>query len=258
MNQKRVYAAANISDDAKTMIARLYQVQHAQGKLRREFVADMGQAGYSFSESQLDRWVARINAGEAAVSATKTTGALAHLTREQRDIAAGWLLSQNLCGVYVHRSDYSIFCNEQFRQPLSKPTVSRYLEEDGFSYHTMQSKAKGFTVDVESLRRQLWDWVQAQRKEELFDIPRCLLASVDFTFTGHRTERISSFASLGGSQPMSSASISAYTNCIITVVWADGINRTPPIAVYHKFCTQFWQYKIRINYLQLTHFCVIG
>ncbi len=29
-------------------------------------------------------------------------------------------------------------------------------------------------------------------------------------------------------------------------------------AVYHKFCTQFWQYKIRINYLQLTHFCVIG
>ncbi len=136
--------------------------------------------------------------------------------------------------------------------------MSRYFEEDGFSYRTMQSKAKGFTVDVESLRRQLWDWVQAQRKEELFDIPRCLLASVDFTFTGHRTERISSFASLGGSQPMSSASISAYTNCIITVVWADGINRTPPIAVYHKFCTQFWQYKIRINYLQLTHFCVIS
>ena len=229
MNQKRAYAAANISDDAKTMIARLYQVQHAQGKLRREFVADMGQAGYSFSESQLDRWVARINAGEAAVSATKKTGALAHLTRGQRDIAAGWLLSQNLCGVSVHRSDYSIFCNEQFRQPLSKRTVSRYLEEDGFSYRTMQSKAKGFTVDVESLRRQLWDWVQAQRKEELFDIPRCLLASVDFTFTGHRTERISSFASLGGSQPMSSASISAYTNCIITVVWADGINRTPPM-----------------------------
>ncbi len=93
----------------------------------------------------------------------------------------------------------------------------------------MQSKAKGFTVDVESLRRQLWDWVQAQRKEEPFDVPCCLLASVDFTFMGHRTERISSFASLGGAQPMSSASISQYTNCIITVVWADGINRTPPM-----------------------------
>jgi len=214
MSQKRIYAAASISDDAKTMIARLYQVQHTQGKLRREFVADMGQAGYSFSESQLDRWVARINTGEAAVSTTKATGVLTHLTREQRDIAGGWLLSQNLCGVSVHRTDYSTFCDEQFRQPLSKPTVSRYLEEDGFSYRIMQSKAKGFTIDVESLRRQLWDWVQTQRKEKLFDVPRSLLASIDFTFTGHRTERSSSFASQGGAQPMSSASISSYTNCI--------------------------------------------
>jgi|GEM_PF-1891702 len=229
MSQKKTYAAASISDDAKTMIARLYQVLHAQGKLRREFVADMSQAGYRFSESQLDRWVARVNAGETAVSITKATSPSVHLTREQRDIAGGWLLSQNLRGIPVHRSDYRAFCDEQFRQSLSEATVSRYLEEDGFSYRTMQSKAKGFVVDVESLRRQHWDWVQMQRKEKLFDVPRSLLASADFTFTGHRTERRSSFASQGGSQPMLSASISPYTNCIITVVWADGINRTPPM-----------------------------
>ena len=189
----------------------------------------MSQAGYRFSESQLDRWVARVNAGETAVSITKATSPSVHLTREQRDIAGGWLLSQNLRGIPVHRSDYRAFCDEQFRQSLSEATVSRYLEEDGFSYRTMQSKAKGFVVDVESLRRQHWDWVQMQRKEKLFDVPRSLLASADFTFTGHRTERRSSFASQGGSQPMLSASISPYTNCIITVVWADGINRTPPM-----------------------------
>ena len=84
MSQKKTYAAASISDDAKTMIARLYQVLHAQGKLRREFVADMSQAGYRFSESQLDRWVARVNAGETAVSITKATSPSVHLTREQR------------------------------------------------------------------------------------------------------------------------------------------------------------------------------
>ncbi len=42
------------SDDAKTMITKLYQVQHAKGKLRRDFVADMKKAGCKFSESQLD------------------------------------------------------------------------------------------------------------------------------------------------------------------------------------------------------------
>ena len=51
MTKRTTYAAADISDDAKSMIARLYQVQHAKGKLRREFVAEMNQAGYQFSES---------------------------------------------------------------------------------------------------------------------------------------------------------------------------------------------------------------
>ena len=55
MTKRKHYSAANISDEAKTMITQLYQVQHATGKLRREFVADMNQAGYEFSESQLDR-----------------------------------------------------------------------------------------------------------------------------------------------------------------------------------------------------------
>ena len=229
MTKKKSYAAANISDDAKTMIAQIYQVQHGKGKLRCEFVAEMNQAGYKFSESQLDRWVARINAGEVAVSASKATGASARLTREQRDIAAGWVLSKNLHGIPVHLSDYSNFCNEQLEQILSKQTASRYLAEDGFSYRTMQNKAKGFIVDVQSQRRQLWDWVQDKRKEGTFDVNRSFLASIDFTFTGHRTERSSGFASQGGSQPMLSASVSPYTNCIVTVVWADGINRMPPM-----------------------------
>jgi len=211
------------------MIAQLYQVQHAKGKLRREFVADMSEAGYRFSESQLDRWVARINAGEAAISNSKATGRPVHLTREQRDIAGGWVLSQNLHGTPVHLSDYNNFCNEQFEQMLSKQAVSRYLVEDGFAYRTMQRKTKGFIVDVLSQRRQLWDWVQTQRKEGIFDGHRSLLASIDFTFTGHRTERCCSFASQGGSQPMLGTSVSSYTNCIVTVVWADGMNKTPPM-----------------------------
>ena len=75
------------------------------GQAQSEFVADMSQAGYRFSESQLDRWVARVNAGEAAVSTTKAWVPPVHLAREQRDIAGGWLLSQNLRGVSVHRLD---------------------------------------------------------------------------------------------------------------------------------------------------------
>ena len=71
--------------------------------------------------------------------------------------------------------------------------------------------------------------MKQQRRDGVFDVPRDRLASIDFTYTGHRTERRASFASRGGSQPASRTAISTYTNCIVTVVWADGINRTPPL-----------------------------
>jgi hypothetical protein len=69
--------------------------------------------------------------------------------------------------------------------------------------------------------------VQAQQRDGVLEAPQDRLASIDFTFTGHRTERRSSFA--GGAQPASSTVFSDYTNCIVTVLWADGTNRTPPL-----------------------------
>ncbi len=41
---------------------------------------------------------------------------------------------------------------------------------------------------------------RATLEEDGFSYHRSLLASIDFTFTGHRTERNSSFASQGGWQ----------------------------------------------------------
>ena len=136
-------------------------------------------------------------------------------------------MAQNLAGAPVHLADYKSFCCEQFEQQLSAQTASRYLREDGFSYRIMQSKAKGFSIDVESMRAQVWQWVKKQRAAGLLDVDPSHLASVDFTYTGHHIERRSGFTSHGGSQPMSADSISKYTNCILTCLWADGVNRTP-------------------------------
>ena len=107
MSQKRQYPASKILDESKTLCARLYQVQHAAGKTRFDIIRDMHLAGYDVSERQLDRWVARINAGEVAVSTTKASGATLRLTREERNVIGGWVLMQNLHGTPVHLADYS-------------------------------------------------------------------------------------------------------------------------------------------------------
>src|SRR5476651_1182183 len=79
-SRKRTQSAADIPDEAKTVLARLYQEQHANGKTRRDFAGDLRAAGYDVSERQLDRWVERVHDGEPAVSMTKATGAVARLS----------------------------------------------------------------------------------------------------------------------------------------------------------------------------------
>ncbi len=87
-------------------------------------------------------------------------------------------------------------------------------------------KTSGFTVDVDALAKMMFEWKsERQRAGDL----KGLLASVDFTFTGHRTDRRVSYAPAGGAQPKSSTTITRFTNGIVTVVWSDGVNRTPPV-----------------------------
>jgi hypothetical protein len=61
----------------------------------------------------------------------------------------------NQVGTAVHLADYCDFASTRLGRQLSEMSASNYLADDGFSYRAMQSKAKGFVVDVEKLRAQL-------------------------------------------------------------------------------------------------------
>ena len=220
--------AANIPDVAKSLLARLCIVQQAKGKARSEFLNDLFEAGYEVSERQLNRWVARIKSGEETIKPKKLSGALPSLAREERDVTSGWVLDQLEHGQEVHLRSFCKFVADHFMVSICEKTASNYLNEHGFTLRVLKKKSSSFVVDSSTLRHDLWNWV-FPRQTEYNRIPGSKLASVDFTFTGHRTERRAGFGIQGGAQPMESSKISKYTNCIVTCVWADGKNRTPPI-----------------------------
>jgi hypothetical protein len=89
----------------------------------------------------------------------------------------------------------------------------------------MQSKTAGYQVDSAQLCHLALDWL----KRTPLDVAPSRLCSIDFTFTGHRTDRRTSFSLSGAPQPRSGVAASTYTNCILTCVWADGVNRTPAV-----------------------------
>jgi transposase len=237
MENDTSYPAANISDDFKTHLARLYLVQHKKGKSSADFVNDLSEAGLVVSPRQFYRWVARVDSDNTAISNEKLSGNEKVLDRENRDVTSGWVLEQLEIGEEVHLKTYCDFVFDKFGINISLMTAGNYLKEDGFTPRTLQKKSASFIIDHEQLRLDLWNWVKS-RQLKMNNIIRTKLCSIDFTFTGHRTERRKGFGIKGGSQPMESSKISKYTNCIITCIWADGKNRTPPMlfTLNPKFC----------------------
>lgn len=228
MKTQRNYPASEIDDDTKTKIAKLYDIQKAKGKSNKEFTGECAEAGWVFSERQLDRWLASVNSGLDAISPDKRTGSPPSMTREQRDISSGWVLDRIDHGSAVHLETFRKFVAELFSINISNMTASNYLSEDGFTYRITKKKSSSYVVDRARLEADLWNWVVTHQKS-LRNIPLSKLCSIDFTFTGHRTERRTSFGIKGGAQPMEALHLSRFTNCIITCVWADGVNRTPPV-----------------------------
>ena len=141
---------------------------------------------------------------------------------------AGWLLCEVEAHRSVHLDDYRRAAATFFGVALSASTASRYLADDGFTYKSVQGKKGGFGLDEAALARLAWEWIDARQKGDVFkELHR--LCSIDFTYTSHRSNKPSSFAPSGGAQPKVDVHLTSYTNCIVTCVWADGGNRTPPV-----------------------------
>ena len=226
MFKKRKYPSTELSTDQRELVARLVGPLEARGISRAVFRDILADAEISVPKSSLDRWV-RAHAETGRIfTAEKASGAVPLLDDEQGEMAAGWVLSQNDSNQVVSLASFSTFCAAALDVKLAPTTAHDYLHALGFSSKVSPAKTSGFTVDVDALAKMMFEWKsERQRAGDL----KGLLASVDFTFTGHRTDRRVSYAPAGGAQPKSSAAITRFTNGIVTVVWSDGVNRTPPV-----------------------------
>ncbi|MFZ0255994.1 MAG: hypothetical protein WAN46_10155 [Gammaproteobacteria bacterium] len=226
MSEKRKYPSTELSTAQRELIARLAGPLEARGISRSVFRDILADAEITVPKSSLDRWVRAHAVTGKIFTPEKASGAAPLLDDEQCEIAAGWVLSQNDSNQVVSLISFSKFCASAFGVELARTTAHDYLHALGFSSKVSQVKTCGFTVDVDALAKMMFEWKsERQRAGDL----KGLLASVDFTFTGHRTDRRVTYAPAGGAQPRSSTAITRFTNCIVTVVWSDGVNRTPSV-----------------------------
>ena len=101
-------------------------------------------------------------------------------------------------------------------------TASRTIKTNGFSKHNVQFPTAGYKLSEKQLAIQMVQWLKQAGRDGNFEYPSNQIASNDFTYTGHRIDRHTTWAGKGGPQRRSKTKIFIYTNCIITCLWADG------------------------------------
>lgn len=226
MLSKHKYLSTEASTDVREFIARLAEPLRRRGVDRKSYRDALTEAGVTVPKSSLDRWVAHLNDNNSVYTAAKASGAAPLLDEVEREVAAGWVLVQFDEHKIVSVASFQRFCKASFHVDLSHGSAVNYLHDAGFSSKLTQSKTAGYCLDVGTLAKMMVEWAEARQRAGEFE---GLMASVDFTYTGHRADRRTSDAPSGGSQPKTSHAIAQNTNCIVTVVWSDGVNRTPPV-----------------------------
>ncbi len=221
------YRASQTPAEVRAFAARVLLGLEKRGVKRNLVLDAMRVAGYAPSLRTVRRHKERARCGEEVFPLEKASGRLPALDEAGREICAGFVLAQNLAHKDVHLADYIRFVLENFGVNLSCSTASRYLEQTGFRSRIVHSKASGYTLDAAAECKLMLHWVNAHQDQ--LHRSRAKMASIDFTYTGHRTDHHVSYSASGTAQPKSDPSLSRFTNCILTMVWADGVNRTPPV-----------------------------
>ena len=221
------YPASTIPGEVNLFAVRLFEVMEKKGMKRSEFLLNMQEAGYNMSYKTFGRHIQGYKMHGSILNVDKETGAIPSLSFLEKDIAAGFVFMKNTKNEIVNVKHYKHFVLQDLKIDISLSTARNYLHEAGFSSRAVSKKSRGFTFDGEKMRDVYWQFINQCRIDGVFLTRASRLCSLDFVFTSHRSDRFTTFIQKNGPQPKAAIPLSKYTNCIITMVWCDGVNRTP-------------------------------
>jgi len=179
------YTTCSLSSEKRNLIAELYVASQELEYPRGLFQHTLRQAGYDIPAPTLSTWKAMLSKREEAISSSKATGAERMLTEAEERIFVGRVLYMNTANVVVYRENTQDYIRERFGKEMDLSTVSRYMHRNGFSVKTLQSKAKGFTLEFSELAEVYFKWIEVMRPTVFSNPLVCFLASIDFVTTRH-------------------------------------------------------------------------
>ena len=167
----------------------------------KEYLVDVRTSGFDVAESTFYEWLRKTHLPIDPLTRPRHLGRPSRLTSEQKDILTGWVGHCFEKNIQVHLTDYIDPSKTIFDVKFGPSVAQRYLKESNITSQIMQVKNSGFKTLNSDLAVILWEWIENQRNLRSFNFSRSHMASIDFTFTGHRQDRQTTYAFAGSGQP---------------------------------------------------------
>jgi|SRR5665647_3342092 len=230
---------AGVDASAKyTEFARIYLGLKEGGMKTKDAFASLQNMKYDKSLSVLNRHIRAIESTGHALAQVKRTGKKRKLDEDKEEEMHEWVLDQNMQNLPFGLREFQKQIWDSWGLEMSLMTCSKVLTRLGHSRKTCQTKTSGFNKTNATLWREYWEFILEMKRLNLFVVPPNNIRSQDVTYSRKPVTAVTTFSPVNSGKQRSAKKVKTYTNAIVTMISADGVNHTPCI---------MWTYDPRLN-----------
>lgn len=216
-----------------TLYAQMYVAMRAKGSSRAESYEVLMAGGYDRSLATLDQHVMQLKSTGHALTPVKRSGAESALSNLQKENLASWVQTQNSQNEVIGLGDVQRYIRVSFEKEVCLATCCNYLKELDLTRKACQWKSSGFLLLNDELQVMYWNFIRNLRASYKLCIHPSKIASIDATTTKAPVGRTMTYSRRGTGKQKAKFKRCLYTNAIVSMIWADGMNHTPCILYTH-------------------------
>ncbi len=212
---REAYGGTMVSPDVKVHTAQFATALLDRGVPWETVVDCLSRTDYAPKKRTLEEHVGRVRAGEDILSVKKRGGRPAHLTDEQWDVVAGWILSRS-DKVDLDRVQRWITTN--FNVTMSIAAISRHKDELGLSVQLTGARPMPAKMLRDEYVIGYFEFVQMLQATGVWERDPSTVICIDSLTNSCRRERETTLGLINGKQQKLSKNLPIYTNNYVVAV----------------------------------------
>lgn len=217
-----------------TQYADMYLNLRAGGLTRAGAYASLLKMKYDRRLKTLELHVRTLKATGSALLEKKKVGGKPSLDESQKQKITEWVLEKNSKNEDFGLKHVQKFIFDTWGIHVVIQTCSNIMHELRFTQKTCQTKTPGHILTDKELGEQYMAFIAEMKDKHKFFTEPENIRSIDVTYTKRPTEKTQTWSPEGSGKMKSSKKVKLYTDAIVTMISADGMNHTPCILYTHN------------------------